>query len=96
MNRSRATDTSTSEPPHRSRSWSLGYRLITRLRQSEGLPLCLPCLARDLRVSEGEVEAAAKVPDLLGFERAVWWCYACGRKRNVVIATAPSPSRHVA
>ena len=75
---------------------SLGYRVMTRLRQCEGLPLCLPCLAAGLHVSEQEVATAAKTPDLLGFERGVWWCYACGHKRDVVIATAPSPSRRQA
>lgn len=93
MSWSRPMNSFTSELPELSHSRSLGYRLLSRLRQCEGLPLCLPCLAADLRVTEQEVAAAAKIPDVLGLERAVWWCYACSRKREVVMATAPSPSR---
>jgi hypothetical protein len=96
MSWSRTTTTITPVPAGPPRSRSLGYRVVTRLRQSEGLPLCLPCLAADLQVSEQEVSAAARIPDLLGFERSVWWCYTCGRKRDVIIATAPSPSRRPA
>ena len=86
----RSPSTKTTELPQQSRS--LGYRVMIRLRECEGLPLCLSCLAGDLRVSEQEIAAAAKIPDdVLGFEQAVWWCYACGRKRDVVMAIAPSP-----
>lgn len=79
--------------PGTSQPSSVVYRILARLRACEGLPRCVPCLAGELGVSEQEIAAAARVPDLLGLERTVWWCYACGRKRDVVIAVAPSPSR---
>jgi hypothetical protein len=69
---------------------SLGYRVMIRLRESEGLPLCMSCLASDIGANEHDIAAALPVGDLLGFERAVWWCHSCSHKRDVALATPPS------